>query len=303
LHAAPVSGAPDGKEFFGEEFTLSYAPSAAALSLSLDRAQQNRCPQPSLTAIANPDSSLPPLPYADEEVLAVAARFAGSAQVAHGRQATRAWLDPRAADAHFLELATHASFASDALSESRMTLAPGTARDGLSLDDLWGGRFQILQGCVVTASACETGQIDFRTENDESLGFPTAFLGLGASSVIASLWAVNDLSTALLMEKVYELLLQGGGSAAAVQQASGWLRKLPREEVRRWLQARLAAVADALAQFNLPQGGFTQERQDAERQLELRQERLEADLQRLDVQPDPPFAHPAFWAAFAAYGG
>jgi CHAT domain-containing protein/tetratricopeptide (TPR) repeat protein len=303
LHAVPVTGTRDGAEVFGEEFAISYTPSAVSLSLSLDRAQRNRSSPPCLTAIANPEGAEPPLPFADEEAIAVANRFGGHAQVARGRDATRAWLDPRTADAHFLELATNASFVLDTPSESRMTLAPGGPKDGLSLDDLWGGRYRIREGCVVTASACETGQIDFRGESDESLGFPAAFLGLGASSVIASLWAVNDLSTALLMDKVYELLLQRGcPSAVAVQQASHWLRKLPREDVRRWLEARRAAVEQALAQFNVPQGGLTPERLDAEKDLEDRLELFDSALEKLDGQPDTPFAHPVFWAAFAAYG-
>jgi CHAT domain-containing protein/tetratricopeptide (TPR) repeat protein len=287
LHAVPVPGAQGGAECFGEEFVVSYAPSAASLSLSLERAKGTRSLQPGLTAIANPDGSLP---FADEEVLAVASRFGGNAQVARGKGATRAWLDPRAAQAGFLELATHASFRLDAPSASRLALAPGPG-DGLSLDDLWGGRFRIREGCVVTASACETAQIDLRDESDESLGFPAAFLGLGASSVVGSLWAVNDLSTALLMNKVYELLLQSGCSpAAAVQQASHWLRTLPREDVRRWLEARRAAAAEALAAFNVHQGGPLAERLAVRRGLEERQELLGAALGRLQGRPDPPFA-------------
>jgi CHAT domain-containing protein len=174
---------------------------------------------------------------------------------------------------------------------------------GVALDDLWGGRFQIREGCIVTASACETAQVDFRDESDESLGFPAAFLGLGASSVIASLWAVDDLSTALLMDKVYELLLQHGCSpAVAVQQASRWLRKHPREEVRRWLETRRAAVKEEMAEFDVPRGELPPEQLDAERSIEDRLELIEAALERLGGQPDPPFAHPVYWAAFAAYG-
>jgi CHAT domain-containing protein/tetratricopeptide (TPR) repeat protein len=326
LHAVPVSGARGGAEVFGEEFTISYAPSAVALSLSMDRAQRNRSRQPRLAAIGNPDGSLP---FADEEVIAVAARFGDNSQVARGPGATRTWLDSHAAEAHFLELATHALFDLATPSASRIILAPGGPEAGLSpddvwrglaaglspddvwrglatsisLDDLWGGRFRIREGCVVTASACETGLTDYRNETDESLGFPSAFLGLGASSVIASLWAVNDLSTALLMEKVYELLLEHGcSSAVALQQASHWLRKLPREDVRRWLEPRIATLTKELAQFDVPQPGYTPEQLAAAKDLEDRQELLTDALDRLDSKPDPPFAHPVFWAAFVAYG-
>jgi CHAT domain-containing protein/tetratricopeptide (TPR) repeat protein len=302
LHAAPVCGGPAGAEFLGDEFLISYAPSASSLAQCLRRAGPGWDSEPTLTALGNPDGSLP---FATEEVLSVAARFGGRARVAHGTAGTRAWLDQHAPLAHYLALATHARFLPEAPERSSMMLA-GNGGDGpgqgLLLDDLWRGQLTIRDGCIVTASACETGQVAARGESDESLGFPAAFLGLGASSVIASLWAVNDLTTALLMDKVYQRLLDGACPAAAVREAAGWLRRLSREEVRRWLDGRRADVAEKLQEFDTPQGGLTAERLAAEEALQRRLEDLDGALARLEGLPDPPFAHPAFWAAFAAYG-
>jgi CHAT domain-containing protein len=278
----------------------------------LSRPSPSKEHEPALVAIANPDGSLV---FADEGVDGIASRFVpGKRRVAHGRDATRDWLWAHAVEGDFLELSTHGSFVPGRPARSALLLAHperspalATARqeqdDGLTLDDLWSGRLPIQKGCVVTLAACETGQVDPGAEIEESLGFPAAFLGLGASSVIASLWAVNDLSTALLMDKVYELLLRPGGSpAAAVQEASRWLRKLPREDARRWLETRRAAVTKELEEYNVPRGGFTPALLDEAKDLEDRLELLEAALKWLGAQPDPPFAHPVFWAAFAAYG-
>lgn len=303
VHATPVVGSPVGAAFFGDEFLLSYAPSASSLSQCLRRALSGRRGEPTLAALGNPDGSLP---FATEEVLVIASRFGNRAQVAPGATGTRSWLDKHAAAGDYLELATHARFLPEAPSRASMTLAPSSgtgAEASLALDDLWGGRFRIREGCVVTASACETAQGYAQGDSDESLGFPAAFLGLGASSVIASLWAVNDLATALLVDRIYEHILDCGCSpTAAVQSATRALRCLARNEVRQWLELRRTVVEEELVQFETPQGGFDPERHAAEEAFEDRLANIEAALAWLDDQPDPPFAHPVFWAAFAAYG-
>jgi len=58
---------------------------------------------------------------------------------------------------------------------------------------------------LVTLSACETGLVEFgRGLADEYIGLPGILLQAGARAVVASLWAVDDLATALLMGRFYE---------------------------------------------------------------------------------------------------
>ncbi|WP_369294237.1 CHAT domain-containing protein [Microcoleus sp. herbarium14] len=45
--------------------------------------------------------------------------------------------------------------------------------------------------------ACETALIDTQNRSDY-IGLPTGFLYAGAMGTLASLWAFNDLSTALM---------------------------------------------------------------------------------------------------------
>ena len=75
--------------------------------------------------------------------------------------------------------------------EERLTLADVVARS-----DLGASRLAIL-------SACETGLTDIRRAPDEYLGLPAGFLRAGAPAVVSTLWAVNDFSTMLLMERFY----------------------------------------------------------------------------------------------------
>lgn len=52
---------------------------------------------------------------------------------------------------------------------------------------------------LVILSACETGITDiFQGSAEEYMGIPAGFLITGVPCVISSLWAVPDLSTALL---------------------------------------------------------------------------------------------------------
>ena len=59
---------------------------------------------------------------------------------------------------------------------------------------------------------------DIRSNADEFIGLPGAFIALGATGVVGSLWPVSDAATALLMAMVYELHM--GGSAGAVDGAA-----------------------------------------------------------------------------------
>ncbi len=51
------------------------------------------------------------------------------------------------------------------------------------------------------------------------MGLTRAFLYAGASSVVVSLWKVEDQSTSLLMERFYQRLKQGESKSEALQQA------------------------------------------------------------------------------------
>jgi CHAT domain-containing protein len=90
--------------------------------------------------------------------------------------------------------------------------------DVLSDLDLRAARLAVL-------SACETGLTDTRQSPDEYIGLPAGFLQAGAPAVISTLWAVDDLSTWLLMERFYRSHLQDHvAPAIALCQAQIWLR-------------------------------------------------------------------------------
>jgi CHAT domain-containing protein len=77
---------------------------------------------------------------------------------------------------------------------------------------------------LVALSACET-QLGAQSKGDDIVGLNRAFIYAGASSVIASLWTVDDEATNLFMKALYGHLKRGMTKAAALQAAQAATRK------------------------------------------------------------------------------
>ena len=71
---------------------------------------------------------------------------------------------------------------------------------------------------LVTLSACETG-LGKDVEGEGLIGLTRAFLYAGAHSVLASLWSVQDPSTAELMTRFYQQLAAGKSKDEALRLA------------------------------------------------------------------------------------
>jgi CHAT domain-containing protein len=74
-----------------------------------------------------------------------------------------------------------------------------------------------LRARIVTLSACETG-LGRLSRGEGLLGLTRAFLYAGASSVVVSLWSV-DQSTAKIMEHFYRNIAKGIPTAESLRRA------------------------------------------------------------------------------------
>jgi CHAT domain-containing protein len=166
-------------------------------------------------------------------------------------------------DHRVLHLATHGKFIPGRPEES--FLVPGRGENITTqlietLSDYGLGNIHL-----VTLSACETAVGDRASDGMEIPGLSHYFL-MHAKSVLASLWAVNDASTALMMQQFYQKLAQNN---------------LTKAEALR--QAQLELIQGRLTARDAPP-------------------RSDVEVQSMDNQPPADFSHPYYWAPFILIG-
>lgn len=226
LHGLPFAALrnPETGRYWIEEVRISYFPTASALARQ--DLQSPRIGKQALVLAASPDR-LEPLPAAEDEALAVA-RTLGSTALT-GARATEAAVWSAAETVDVLHLAAHGRFDRADPRSSRIELLSGGGHDGRLevrelLDDL---HFPGLD--LVVLSACRTALGD-RTRGDDIVGLVRAFMAAGASTVVATLWPVEDRASAELMVAFYQHLAAGQPVAEALRQAQ--LSLLSREATR-----------------------------------------------------------------------
>jgi len=184
------------------------------------RQDECRTSSASFFAVANPSSDRKPLAAAELEAARAAEMFV-EAKVLGGKSATRGEVLEYMSHASYLHFACHGLFTPESPLESHLALSAG---DTLSLRDFLTGRARADHARLVVLSACQTALIESRRLPDEFIGLPAGVLQAGVPDVLGTLWAVDDLSTALLMTKFYELHLAGAPPAEALRRAQQWLR-------------------------------------------------------------------------------
>jgi CHAT domain-containing protein len=272
LHAIPLP--PGDSQVLDDAGEVYLAPSAAVFAACRKRAATPRAEH--LVGLADPESGPRSLPGSRAELTAIQAMFRthGPVTCALGPDATRGWLLQHVGQASHLHMGCHGASAPGSTADGKLYLAAATT---LTIGDLIDGR---LEGCrLAIASACQSGHYATAGVADEFAGLPAGFLQSGASCAIVSLWQVNDRVTAILMTRLYELLLSpardtANAPIAALRQARAWLRHLTAEQLAAFIQEHppLAGIS------GLPQ------------------------LQTPGTASTCPYTAPQYWAAFTAWG-
>ena len=103
---------------------------------------------------------------------------------------------------NILHFATHAELKQDDPLSSAILLAKDDKEDGrLEVKEIFG---MDLKADLVVLSGCETG-LGKLSMGDELVGLTRAFIYAGTPSVVASLWKVDDSSTAQLRSSFYKI--------------------------------------------------------------------------------------------------
>jgi CHAT domain-containing protein len=143
-----------------------------------------------------------------------------------------------------------------------------------------------LRSRLVTVSACQSAVPVIGGPSGEVFATSTAFLAAGSACVVASLWEVNDLATAILMTRFYEEMFEGElRPPEALRRAQLWLRDVNDLETRDYLEDRPLLNAELVRRSR---GG----------------EHLSARSSGAGgwLAPGRPFSDPVFWAPFIAIG-
>ena len=225
LHYLPFQAlivSRDEIEFLIERLAIAYAPSASVWVRLSDRPQSG--PSDAVLALAPRPDDLPGSGY---EVRAISHLMEEHVTTLVGRQATEDAFRKAAGQSDVLHLATYGSLNRANPLFSWLDLAPGEAGDArLEVHEVYGMQ---LDARLVVLSACETalgaGTQTNAPAGDDWVGLTRAFLTAGADNVVASLWRVEDLATAQLMQSFYRELDQGAPIVDALANAQRTLIK------------------------------------------------------------------------------
>jgi CHAT domain-containing protein len=320
LHILPLDNSSQ-PQYLADKFAdgVKYAPSCQFLQLSRRNRKDTSTTTPRFFAIQNPTEDLP---HADLEVQAISPAFPNP-RILPRKAASKAALQESATakdfrNAEYVHFAGHGAFnfASPLLSPLVLAGAVVQREDGqpealpreansepeltgnsryipwrkgktldltqcYTLGELFQLRFPYCR--LVILSACETGLMDFSPELEEYISLGLGFLYAGAPTVICSLWAVDDVSTAILMVKFYEEMANQPSVALALKAAQQWMRTVTKQELTDWLNP---PASDLNAPINAP----------------IKQKLRENLLLGFKLDNYQPYQHPIHWAAFCAIG-
>jgi len=174
---------------------------------------------------------------------------------------------------------------------------------------------QILDGAlenpaakVMILSACLTGLGDLTQSGSEILGLERALFHAGLSSLVTTLWCVDDFATALLMLKLHLVWRQHYNTletlADSLRSAQLWLKNLSWQQLKQECPEIERDFYNCLATY---QTRITRARanedEDAAKKLENDLKYYQNALKRLQSGSSKKiFIHDYFWAAFQVKG-
>lgn len=180
------------------------------------RAPQHRLASLRSKHIDNIRSSLDHLPAAKKEVKGLSNRFQGKFLI--GKEANEMNFKALASDYAVIHLAMHG-----VLNEQYPILSSLAFSENYEgQEDNFLQAYEIAQlslnADMVVLSACETGYGKFE-QGEGIMSLARSFMYTGVSSLVVSLWQVNDQSTSIIMDLFYQNLARGMNKAVALRQA------------------------------------------------------------------------------------
>ncbi|PSB00594.1 CHAT domain-containing protein [Merismopedia glauca] len=277
LHLIPFSSLFVGvssEQNLIDKFTIQYISSCHILKLCQER--PSRVQTDMMGIIEDPNNDLIATRL-EGDMIAKIYNVPDSNHLKGREQATVMNCQELAKKNNILHFSCHGFHRFDNPLESQLLLSNGN----LTVGELLTLRFTNLQ--EVFLSACETGISNIEI-TDDILNIGTAFLCAGAKNVISTLWAVNDVASALLSIFYYQNKRQGINSIKSLKQSQLKLRSLSGNELTVYWQ-QIEHIVQKL---------------DDDNQL-VNLEKFKQYIALL-CQQEYPFASPYYWAGFIYQG-
>jgi CHAT domain-containing protein len=276
LHTAWIkdTSKPTGKRYVLDDFSISYAPNALALTKA--KSIVDNISSESLLAIDEPQPvQADSLPNSQYEVKTIAAQFKNAKTLEHEAASRTAVLDIVPKNRTILHFSCHGkAYLNEPLKNGLLM----SNHEEITLKDILNLRLQGIR--LATLSACETGMIGTQLP-DEFVNFSSGLLQAGCAGVVASLWSVsNNVSSMFLMIRFYEFWRQKNlEPPEALRQAQIWVRDSSNAEKLTYLEQ---AIEDS----------------------ELAEKAIKRFKKELGFcsKAERSFAHPYYWAAFTYTG-
>ncbi len=272
--------------YLGDKFILRYAPSVQVLGFCHGR--------DSVTAqkYGTAENATNDLPCSGFEGANVARLFdIKPEQRLIGSDATRTAYRQLLETTTHLVSTHHAQSRYDNPQESGLLLSDGRITVSQLLSPGW--RFKDLD--EIFLSCCETGLFLPNSALDEPVAVSTGFLCAGARGVIASHWAIYDLSAALLSILYHNQRKAGKNRPVALQAAQQEMRQMTgaefKSKYKKALEAHFKAEKARLNPILENNQSLANKIKDSEK-----------SIKRYAADKGCPFKEPVYWASLGCYG-
>jgi CHAT domain-containing protein len=210
LRTIPLAVLHDGQRFLVERYALATTPGLSLVG-AVNTAPVARV---LVNGLIEPTQGFAGLPFVADELRSIERSF--PARIYADEDFVTATLEREivAGGYSIVHMATHAQFESDYRRSFLLSYDDVITMD--KLEEVMGSqRFTDRPVDLLVLSACQTAAGDERA----ALGLAGVAVKAGARSALASLWAVNDESTAKLVGEFYRRLADDAGKAAALRGA------------------------------------------------------------------------------------
>ena len=242
LGLAPFAAFVDeASRYLSESFRIRMIPSLTSLKLLTDCPDDYHCKtgsllvgDPCLEEITNifGQPRINQLPHAKKEVEMIGEIL--NTTPLTGKEATKHDVLKRIGSVSLVHIAAHGKRGS-----GEILLAPNRERKYSDPEDkdyimkIADVHAAQLRARLVVLSCCHSGEGEIKAEG--VVGIARAFLGAGARSVVASLWAIDDEATMEFMKSFYQHIRNGSSTSVSLNQAIKRLRKSSKfNEVKFW---------------------------------------------------------------------